>query len=39
MKGRMQISKKEFYRRGGFTNPNLFRKQKKRGWTYWLIFW
>lgn len=33
-KGCMRISKKEWYGRGGFANPHLFRRYKKRRWTY-----
>lgn len=37
MKEHMRISKKEFYSRGGLTNSRLFRKQTKRGYSYFLI--
>lgn len=30
-----EISKREFYRRGGFSNPKLFRKQRGNGWSYY----
>lgn len=31
-----QISRREFYQRGGLENPHLFRKGSSRGWwTYW----
>lgn len=33
---RQQISKREWYSRGGLSNPGLFRKQSSKGWfTYW----
>lgn len=33
-----QISKKEFYHLGGFSNPNLYRKQRRNGgWVYYSI--
>jgi len=30
-----KISKDEFYSRGAFSNPKLFRKMKSGKWTYW----
>lgn len=34
--GYQQISKQEWYSRGGLENPKLFRKQSSKGWiTYW----
>ena len=35
MIGYKQISRLEFYARGGLENPKLIRKQHKNGWTYW----
>lgn len=33
---RERISRKAFYKRGGFANPALFRKANSNGaWTYW----
>ncbi len=29
------ISKKEFYKRGGFSNPKCFRKHKNDCWYYY----
>ncbi len=38
MKGAVEIYKKEFYHLGGFSNPKLFRKQRKSGtWVYYKI--
>lgn len=34
--GVARISKKEWYRRGGFANPALFRQADSRG--YWMYF-
>lgn len=33
----IKITKKEFYRGGGFSNPNLFRKQSGNSWAYYQI--
>lgn len=34
--GSARISKREWYRLGGFANPNLWRRQQKgRGWQYY----
>lgn len=34
--GHVRISKREWQGRGGFENPNLFRKADSRGvWSYW----
>ena len=30
-----RLSKTEWYRRGGFSNPLLFRRGIKSGWSYW----
>lgn len=33
----IRITKKEFYSRGGFGNPQLYRKADKRGiWKYYI---
>lgn len=32
---RARISRKEFYRTGGFSNPANFRKGLGRSWSYW----
>lgn len=32
-----QISKREFYLQGGFTNHKLFRKMRGKVWTYWRV--
>jgi len=37
MKGAYEIYKKEFYARGGFSNPKLFRKQRGNGWAYYSL--
>jgi len=35
MIGSTKISKREWYRRGGFSNPRCWRRQQKnRGWEY-----
>lgn len=35
---KQQISRREWYQRGGLENPQLFRKQSARGWwTYWKL--
>lgn len=30
-----RISKRQFYRAGGFSNPHQHRKMKSGCWTYW----
>lgn len=30
-----QISKEDFYRNGGMSNRNLFRKMRGSSWPYW----
>lgn len=30
----VRISKVEFYKKGGFSNSRLFRKQAGKGWRY-----
>lgn len=35
--GRLKLSKREWYARGGFENSRLYRKHNGRCWTYWLI--
>lgn len=30
-----QITKDQFYKLGGFSNPRLFRRGAGEGWTYW----
>lgn len=35
--GYKKISKREFYDRGGFSNPKLFRKDNGKGWVYFMI--
>lgn len=34
---RERISRAEFWRGGGLSNPLLFRKGTKTGWSYWRI--
>ena len=35
---KVRITKKEFYRWGGFSNSDLIRKATKSGvWTYWKV--
>ena len=31
---RVRMTKKEWYKAGGFSNPRLFRKQGSGGWMY-----
>ncbi len=35
MIGATKISKGEFYAKGGFSNPRLYRKQRGRSWVYY----
>lgn len=32
-----KITKEQFYRLGGFSNPKLFRIMRGSAWTYWVI--
>lgn len=39
MVGRTRITKREFYDMGGFSNPRLFRRQRKSGaWQYYMAW-
>jgi hypothetical protein len=33
----LQISKREWIALGGLSNPNLFRKGTRSGWSYWML--
>lgn len=35
--GAVRITKDEWYRLGGFSNPNLYRKHNGRNWEYWYV--
>ena len=35
--GKTKISKKEFYKLGGFSNPTLYRKQRGHAWVYYQV--
>lgn len=35
--GHTKISRAEFYRLGGFSNPDLFRKQRGNSWEYFRV--
>lgn len=34
---KVRISKRAFYDMGGFSNPNLFRRDRGRGWEYYRV--
>jgi hypothetical protein len=34
---KQKITKEQFYRLGGFSNPRLFRTMRDDEWTYWVI--
>lgn len=36
--GHYRISEGAFYHRGGFANPNQFRKMINNKWTFWEMF-
>lgn len=36
-RGLTKLSRNQFYRYGGFSNPNQFRKGTRTGWSYWKI--
>jgi hypothetical protein len=31
-----RVTKRQWYKAGGFKNPNCFRKHTGRAWTYWM---
>ena len=35
MKNDTRITREQFYRLGGFSNPRLYRKQLGKGWAYY----
>jgi hypothetical protein len=34
--GTQKISKREWYARGGFSNPDLFRRMRGGSWSYYM---
>lgn len=36
---RTRVSRRDFYRWGGLSQPDLYRKGTSSGWSYWRNLW